>query len=153
MVYETFLNDLPGIGSVCSGGRYDNLTGLYAKEPLPGVGSSIGLDRLIAALESLGKLQEQQSYAQAAIACVHEDAGGAYQALAERFRQAGIACEVFPEAKKLTQQYILAEKKGARWVIIPGEDPINGPLTLREIRTRQDRENLNIEDSIALIRN
>ena len=54
IVYETFLDDLPSIGSVCSGGRYNNLASLYMKEQLPGVGSSIGLDRLLAALEELG---------------------------------------------------------------------------------------------------
>ncbi len=57
MVYETFLTDLPKIGSVCSGGRYDNLAGLYTKQSLPGVGASLGLDRLIAALEELKLLK------------------------------------------------------------------------------------------------
>ena len=52
-VYETFLTDLPGIGSVCSGGRYDNLASKYTKQVLPGVGASLGLDRLLAAMEEL----------------------------------------------------------------------------------------------------
>src|SRR5205823_4082269 len=52
-IYETFLLDLPKIGSVCSGGRYDNLAGLYTKQHLPGVGASLGLDRLVAAMEEL----------------------------------------------------------------------------------------------------
>jgi len=69
VVYETFLNDLPSIGSVCSGGRYDNLAGLYTKTKLPGVGASIGLDRLIAGLEQLGKLQSKGSYLDAEIFC------------------------------------------------------------------------------------
>ena len=56
-VYETFLSDLPGIGSVCSGGRYDNLAGLYTKQQLPGVGASLGLDRLLAAMEDLDLLR------------------------------------------------------------------------------------------------
>ena len=55
-IYETFLTDLPGIGSVCAGGRYDNLAGLYTKQPLPGVGASLGLDRLLAAMEELNLL-------------------------------------------------------------------------------------------------
>ena len=53
-IYETFLSDLPGIGSVCSGGRYDNLAGLFTSQKLPGVGASLGLDRLLAAMEELG---------------------------------------------------------------------------------------------------
>ncbi|MDR3172249.1 MAG: ATP phosphoribosyltransferase regulatory subunit, partial [Treponema sp.] len=151
IVYETFLNELPGIGSVCSGGRYDNLAGLYSKEPVSGVGSSIGLDRLIAALESLGKLASPPSYTQAVIACVHEAEAGLYQALAGKFRDAGIPCEVFLEEGKLTKQFILAEKKGARWLVIPGNEPLTSPLTLRDLGKRENREGLSWEEAAALI--
>jgi histidyl-tRNA synthetase len=151
VVFETFLTAMPEIGSVCSGGRYDDLAGLYSREKLTGVGSSIGLDRLIAALESLGKAGGRKSYAKAAIACVNEAAGGAYQALAERFRERGIPCEVFPEAEKLTRQFVLAEKKGIPWVVIPGEKPAESPLTLRELATRQDRKELSFEEAAAVL--
>ena len=57
-VFETFLDDLPGIGSVCSGGRYDNLAELYTKQELPGIGASLGLDRLLAAMEELGMIDK-----------------------------------------------------------------------------------------------
>src|SRR4029079_632243 len=57
-IYETFLTDLPKIGSICSGGRYDNLAGLFTKQELPGIGASLGLDRLVAALEGLGVVQK-----------------------------------------------------------------------------------------------
>jgi histidyl-tRNA synthetase len=148
IVYETFLNKLPGIGSVCSGGRYDDLAGLYMKEQVSGVGSSIGLDRLIAALESLGALKGQGSYAKAMIACVKEEDGGRYQALAEKFRTAGIDCEVFPEPKKLTQQFILAEKKGISWVIILESPPA---LTLRNLASRENREGLSFEEAVQAV--
>jgi histidyl-tRNA synthetase len=151
VVYETFLKDLPGIGSVCSGGRYDNLAGLYSREPITGVGASIGLDRLIAALEGLGKTGGAAAYALAAVACVREASGGVYQRLAGLFRERGIPCEVFPEAKKITQQFILAEKKGIPWVIVPGEDPLGGPLTLRDIGRRQSREVSGPEEAAAVI--
>jgi histidyl-tRNA synthetase len=147
-VYETFLTALPGIGSVCSGGRYDDLAGLYMKEQVSGVGSSIGLDRLIAALESLGTLKGQGSYAKAAIACIREEDGGLYQALAGKFRAAGINCEVFPEPKKLTQQFILAEKKGIPWVIISESPPA---LTLRNLAGRENREGLSFEEIVQNI--
>ena len=154
VVYETFLNDLPDIGSVCSGGRYDNLAALYSKEQLPGVGASIGLDRLIAALEALGRTEKRSSYAQVAIACINEQLGGKYQALAGQLRRAGVACEVFTEAKKLVQQYALAEKKGARWVIVCPEDAFSTEplrLTLRELATRTDTEGLSVEEIIAKV--
>ncbi|MDR1278813.1 MAG: histidine--tRNA ligase, partial [Treponema sp.] len=115
VVFETFLTALPDIGSVCSGGRYDDLAGLYSKEHITGVGASIGLDRLIAALESLGKFPGGAASARTAIACVAQEQSGRCQALAEQFRAAGIPCEVFLDEtgeKQLVKQFILAEKKG-----------------------------------------
>jgi histidyl-tRNA synthetase len=157
VVFETFLAGLPGIGSVCSGGRYDNLAGLYSKENITGVGASIGLDRLIAALESLGKLPGAAVYARTAVACLNQEQGGLYQSLAEKFRSAGIPCEVFPEeagagGKQLVKQFMLAEKKGIKWLVIPGDDFPDGPLTLRDLEARQNREDLSPEAIIAIIR-
>ncbi|MDR1635775.1 MAG: histidine--tRNA ligase [Treponema sp.] len=151
IVYETFLREDPSIGSVCSGGRYDNLAALYSKEAIPGVGSSIGLDRLIAAMENSGRLRSRPGYARLAIACLREDQGGVCQALAEQFRQRGIACEVFLEEGKLTKQFMLAEKKGEGWLIIPGDDPLHSPLTLRDLSKRENREGLSVEDIVSLI--
>jgi histidyl-tRNA synthetase len=157
IVYETFLKEMPEIGSVCSGGRYDNLAALYSKEAIPGVGSSIGLDRLIAALENLGTLKARPSYARLAIACVREEQGGACQALAEKFRSAGLACEVFleaagtPEGKQMIKQFMLAEKKGIRWLLIPGDNALTDTMTLRDLPARQNREGLSVEDVVKLL--
>jgi histidyl-tRNA synthetase len=159
VVFETFLNDLPDIGSICSGGRYDNLAGLYSKNKISGVGSSIGLDRMIAALESLGKLPAANITA-AAIACVKLEDSGRYQALARQFRQAGIPCDVFLEAaaeaaadsKQLIKQFVLAEKKGLRWMIIPGEDPLSDPLTVRDLAARRNSEGLSITEAVTTIK-
>ncbi|MDR2536036.1 MAG: histidine--tRNA ligase [Treponema sp.] len=151
IVYETFLNDLPDIGSVCSGGRYDNLTGLYSKETICGVGSSIGLDRLIAGLEALGKLEAKLTYSKVGIACIHEGAIGLYQVLAGKLREAGIPCEVFLEEGKLTKQFELAEKKGAQWLIIPGTEPLTDPLTLRDLKKRKNQEGLSWEEIIPIL--
>jgi histidyl-tRNA synthetase len=155
VVFETFLTGLPGIGSVCSGGRYDNLAGLYTKENITGVGASIGLDRLVAALESLGAFSGPRAYARAAIAGVKTEEAGRSQALAEKIRAAGIPCEVFLEeggGKQLVKQYILAEKKGIHWLVIPSGDPLKDPLTLRDLETRQNREGISAEAVIAQIR-
>jgi histidyl-tRNA synthetase len=153
VVFETFLDQLPGIGSVCSGGRYDNLAGLYSSERIPGVGASIGLDRLQAALEELGGGTARPGPG-AAVACLGEGEAGRAQALAEEFRARGLTCEVFLEPKKLTQQFILAEKRGIPWVIVPPEKAASpgGPLTLRNIPARESREGLTIEAAAALIR-
>ena len=152
IVFESFLNELPGIGSICSGGRYDNLVGLYSKDTMPGVGTSIGIDRLIAGLETLGRLEKVQSYASIAIACVDESSSGIYQALAERLREEGINCEVLLEEDKLTKQFQMAEKKGLRWLIIPdAEKPLAALLTLRDLKKREDHKGLSIEELIKLI--
>jgi histidyl-tRNA synthetase len=152
IVYETFLNDLPDIGSICSGGRYDNLAALYSKtsESISGVGSSIGLDRLLAALESLEKLPSANSCI-TAIACTDINKSGQYQILAQKLRQAGIPCEVFTEQEsQLVKQFVLAEKKGMRYIIIPN-DMSNGKITLRDIAKRQNTE-LSIEDYIKTVK-
>jgi histidyl-tRNA synthetase len=157
MVFETFLDAIPEIGSICSGGRYDNLAGLYSKENISGVGASIGLDRLIAALETLGRSTAEKSYSRLIIACTDEMRSGAYQALANRFRSQGIACEVLLETgkvsdgKALTRQYILAEKKGAKWLVIPGMDVFSGPLTLRNLEKRENYEGLSFDEAALIV--
>jgi len=162
VVFESFLADLPGIGSVCSGGRYDNLVGLYSKEPLTGVGASIGIDRLIAGLEALCRLEAEKSYARIAIACVSRAAAGssqagacqagAFQALAEKLREKGIPCEVFLEEDKLSRQFQMAEKKGHKWLIIPDtEKPLTGPFTLRDLAKRENREGLTMDEVMEFL--
>ncbi|MDR2729598.1 MAG: histidine--tRNA ligase [Treponema sp.] len=150
VVFETFLTEMPEIGSVCSGGRYDNLAGLYSKDSsISGVGSSIGLDRLLAALESLNKLPAAGAAA-VAVACVNPEHTGLYQSLARRFRSKGIPCEVFTEGdeKQLVKQYVLAEKKGMRYVIIPGKKPLDEPVTIRDLSKRQNTV-VSIEDAVG----
>ncbi len=121
-IYETFLDDLPQIGSVCSGGRYDNLAELYTKQKLPGVGASLGLDRLMAALEQLGQMEKSQSPVEVFLPYFVELRLGDYLKLAADLRQSGIGVEFYPEPKKLGQQLKYADKKGFRYAIIVGED-------------------------------
>jgi histidyl-tRNA synthetase len=121
-VYETFLSDLPEIGSVCSGGRYDNLAGLYTKQELPGVGASLGLDRLLAAMEKVGLLPPAVSPAPVLVVQFNADRLGDYEKIARALRQAGIGAEVYPEAKKIGQQLQYAERRGFRVALIAGPD-------------------------------
>ena len=121
-VYETFLTDLPGFGSVCSGGRYDNLAGLYTKQSLPGVGASLGLDRLLAAMEELNLLQKTATPAPVFIVQFAAERIGDYQRMARTLRAAGIGTEVFPDAKKIGPQLQYAEKRGFKLALIAGPD-------------------------------
>lgn len=121
-IYETVLGDLPGIGSVCSGGRYDDLASLYTKEKLPGIGASLGLDRLLAAMEELKLIDGRRVSAPLFLAFFDEARLADYQALAMRLRAAGIGVEFYPEAKKLGAQLKYADRRGFRHALIVGEN-------------------------------
>ena len=120
-IYETFLTDLRGLGSVCSGGRYDDLASLYTKEELPGIGASLGLDRLLAGLEELGLMESGASTAPVFVPFFASEHGERYTALLQKLRCAGIGCEFYPEPKKLGPQLKYADKKGFRLAVIVGE--------------------------------
>ena len=152
VVYETFLNDLPSIGSVCSGGRYDNLAGLYMKEKISGVGSSIGLDRLIAGLEQLGIISKKGSFVDLEIFCMDSSLAVEYQGLAQKLRNAGISCEVFPDAKKIGQQYNVTDKKGIKWgILMNAENAKKGVFVLKNLETREQFENCTVEQTVKII--
>ena len=121
-VFETFLLDLPDIGSVCSGGRYDDLAGLYTKQKLPGVGASLGLDRLLAGMEELKLLKSEATTAAVLIVQFSGERLGDYQRMARGLRAAGIGADVFPEAKKVGQQLQFAERRGFQVALIAGPD-------------------------------
>jgi histidyl-tRNA synthetase len=120
-IFETFLDALPGIGSVCSGGRYDNLAELFTSQQLPGIGASLGLDRLLAAMEELGMVPQSSTTAEVFIA--YFDAGRLheYLRLASQLRAAGLRVEVYPEPKKLGVQLKYADRRGFRVTLIAGE--------------------------------
>ena len=124
VIYETFLNALPKIGSVCSGGRYDNLAGLYTKQELPGVGASLGLDRLLEAMNQLNLIEKVST--PAPVFCVYfvESRLHDYLKLAARVRAAGIGCELFPEAKKIGKQLQYADRRGFRVALVAGDDEL-----------------------------
>ena len=139
-VYETFLTDLPAIGSVCSGGRYDNLAGKYTRQVLPGVGASLGLDRLLAAMEELHLLPAAQAPAPVLVVQFGSEHLGAYQHMARTLRAAGVGVEVYPEAKKLGQQLQYAEKRGFRAALIAGPDEFaRGAWKVKDLARRQER--------------
>jgi histidyl-tRNA synthetase len=121
LVLETTLNDLPAIGSVCSGGRYDNLAELYTNQQLPGIGASLGLDRLLAAMEELGLVEKVHTPAQVFIPYFDPAHLGDYFKLAARLRAAGLPVEVYPEPAKLGKQLQYADRKGFRVALIAGE--------------------------------
>ncbi|AMV33146.1 Histidine--tRNA ligase [Pirellula sp. SH-Sr6A] len=134
VVFETTLGDLPSIGSVCSGGRYDNLAGLYTKQHLPGIGASLGLDRLLAALEQLGRLPKHSSAADVFIALFDPTRLNDYFRLASIVRHAGYSVEVYPDGKKLAQQLKYADQRGFRVALIAGSDELErGTVQVKDL--------------------
>ena len=153
IVYETFLEKLPSIGSVCSGGRYDNLAGLYMKEKLPGVGSSIGLDRLIAGLSELGITNAKGSYLDVEIFNTDENLNVQGQEVAAKLRKEGISVEVFPDTVKINKQYSVTDKKQIPWgIMLSSNSETANTITLKNLKTREIFESISIEDAARKIK-
>jgi histidyl-tRNA synthetase len=138
-IYETFLTDKPDIGSVCSGGRYDNLAELYTSQKLPGVGASLGLDRLLAAMEELNMLGAASTPAPVIIFQFSAENIGDYQRMARLIRAAGVGVEVYADAKKLGPQFQYAEKRGFRVGLIAGPDEFaRGEWKIKDLARREE---------------
>ena len=152
-VYETTMLDHPEIGSICSGGRYDNLAEYYTDKQLPGVGISIGLTRLFFVLEDQGYLNDQLNTAPADVLILPmtEDLSHAI-ALATQLRAAGIRTQIHAEQKKFKQKISYADKLSIPYAIFLGEDEISsGVATVKDLRTGQQVK-LSPADAIAHIR-
>jgi len=119
-VFETFLAEIPEIGSVCSGGRYDDLASVYTKQRLPGVGASLGIDRLLAALEEIGRLATTAAGPSVLMTMFEGSRSADYVGLAAMLRRGGLSVELYPEARKLVHQLKYADRKGHRLVVIIG---------------------------------
>ena len=124
-VYETTMLDHPEIGSICSGGRYDNLAEYYTDKILPGVGISIGLTRLFYVLNEQGMLNPEMNTAPADVLILPmtEDLTAAI-ALATQLRQAGVRTQLYTEQKKFKQKMSYADKIGVPYVVFLGEDEV-----------------------------
>ena len=137
-VYETTLLDHPEIGSVCSGGRYDDLAGYYTEKKLPGVGISIGLTRLFYVLDEQGLLNPELPSAPAdALVLPMGDAAPAI-ALAEELRRGGLRVQFYGEQKKFKQKMAYADKLGVPFAVLLGEDEIaEGKCSVKNMTTGQ----------------
>ena len=136
-VYETTLLDHPQIGSVCSGGRYDDLAGYYTDKTLPGVGISIGLTRLFYVLDEQGLLNPELPAAPADVLVLPmtEDAAPAI-ALAETLRCGGLRVQLYAEQKKFKQKMSYADKLGVPYAVLLGEDELaQGKCSVKDMRT------------------
>ena len=136
-VYETTLLDHPEIGSVCSGGRYDNLAGYYTNQQLPGVGISIGLTRLFYVLDEQGLLNpEMNTCACDALVIPMTQSPAAAIAMAQSLRAAGVRTQVYGEQKKFKQKMTYANKLGVPYIVLLGDDEIaSGKCSVKDMRS------------------
>ena len=144
-VYETTLLDHPEIGSVCSGGRYDNLAEFYTDKQLPGVGISIGLTRLFYVLGEQGMLNDEL------VLPMTEDLSPAI-ALATQLRQAGIRTQLHCEQKKFKAKISYADKLSIPYVIFLGEDEINAGVVACKDMKSGEQTKLNTQETIDRIK-
>ena len=151
-VYETTLLDHPEIGSVCSGGRYDNLAGYYTDRQLPGVGISIGLTRLFYVLSEQNMLSETWNTAPADVLVLPmtDDLTPAIE-LATELRQTGIRTQLYTEAKKFKAKIQYADKLSIPYVIFLGEDEIAaGTLSVKDLKAGE-QVSVSRENAINII--
>ncbi|WP_026293302.1 histidine--tRNA ligase [Rudaea cellulosilytica] len=140
-VYETTLNEHPQIGSICSGGRYENLASNYTKSKLPGVGISIGATRLFWQLREAKLIDTAQSTVKVLVTQMDEAQLPVYLELATQLRNGGIPTEVVLDGGKLAKQFKYADRAGIRFVVVLGEDEIaKGTVTVKDLRKEDQFE-------------
>jgi histidyl-tRNA synthetase len=140
-VYETQIDAHPEFGSVCSGGRYDDLAGHYTKSKLPGVGISIGLTRLFDQLNANGLLAARASSVQVLIAQMDPALAETYLALASELRAAGFNVDCWLEPAKLDKQIKFADKSGIPFVLLLGaEEAAKGTVMVKNMAAKTQNE-------------
>ena len=152
-VYETEMTQHPEIGSVCSGGRYDNLAEYYTDKQLPGVGISIGLTRLFYVLNEQGLLSQELITApcDALVLPMTEELGPAVAA-ATALRLGGVRTQLYGEKKKFKAKMSYADKLGVPFVVLLGEDEIReGVVSLKNMNSGE-QEKLSVDEAAAVIR-
>ena len=152
-VYETMMLDHPEIGSICSGGRYDNLAEYYTDKLLPGVGISIGLTRLFYILNEQNMLNEARNTAPADILILPmtEDLSPAVE-LATRFRTAGIRVQLYSEQKKFKAKMNYADKTGVPYVVFLGEDEVRECVIACKDMVSGEQTKLSFEETLERVR-
>lgn len=141
IIYETTLKDVPQLGSVCSGGRYDNLVKALGGPDMPAVGTSIGVDRLFDGLQQLGKLKEARTTTEVLVTNFGAEHTPDYMRVARALRDAGFASEVYYDPDKIGKQLKFANKMRIPYVVIMGpQEAQNGVGVIKSLETGEQIE-------------
>jgi histidyl-tRNA synthetase len=135
-IYETFVHERENFGSVMSGGRYDDLLGMFLKNSVPAVGICVGIDRLISVLDDMGLLEKRTGVTDVYMVLFDQTNYGELAGLAREIRRANVNVELSLSASKLGKQFKAAEKKGCRWVVIAGEQELaSGEVKVKDLES------------------
>ncbi len=145
MVFETVLPDQPEFGSICSGGRYDGLIDMFSEKPLPAVGASIGIDRLLDAMREMNLIKPIQTV-KALVLNLDESLREDYIKLVSDLREAGISSELYYQAAKLDKQFKYAEGKSIEYAVIMGQDEKSRNVVKIKNITSRDQEEIALAD-------
>lgn len=152
IVYETTVNGWEAFGSVASGGRYDNLASLFTPRRLPGVGASIGLDRLLALLDEAGRLPKATTTAAVLVANFPGADATIPFKVAARLRAAGLGVEVYPDPISIGKQMGYGSARGHRVAVIVGPDEqAKGVFALRQLANRHERKDIPLADLVDVV--
>lgn len=153
IVYESVLTRLPSVGSVCSGGRYDDLTKTFSKQKMSGVGASIGIDRLLSAMKELEMMKNNSTSARALLVCM-DNAYLAYtHALAESLRRSKISVEVYPDITRLKKPFSYANALGHEFVLVVGESEFaTKTITLKNMTSGMQMEEISFLKALELLK-
>ena len=153
IVFESFIIDRMDFGSVCSGGRYDNLTGLYSKQKVSGIGASFGLDRLLAVLEDKAAVEKKSTVSEVIIFQLDEKFIPHYFNMAIHLQEFGINAEVISQKQKLAAQFKYAERLGVEWVIIAGDNEFAAKAyNLKNVKTGEEEKSIDLGTIIQRIK-
>lgn len=149
IVFETFIDALPNFGSISSGGRYNGLVSRFSKQEIPGIGGSIGVDRLLAALDELGD-EDKASRDGVFIAIADEDARLYGFEMAKTLRSAGIKGDLALKPSKLGQQFKYADRRLFRYVITLGGDELAGQcFSMKDLETGAEEKQVPLGDLLS----
>jgi histidyl-tRNA synthetase len=152
VVFETTLDSIPGFGSIASGGRYDNLAERFSNRSLPGVGGSIGLDRLMSGLEEINRLPQPKTK-MLFIAIATDDALGLANTLAANLRHEGIACDIGLTTGKVGNQFKHADRLGCPFVITIGtEELLHATYNVKNMKSGGETKSLPLANVVEHMR-
>ena len=152
LVYETFLDDLPQVGSVMSGGRYDDLVGMFSGKELPAIGISLGIDRLLYAWSEIGLIETSSQPAEVLVVLFSEESAPASFSAASGLRHEGINTMVYPKAAKVKKQLQFAQKSGIPYVVVIGDEELKkGTVQFRDMDAGSQDE-ISLSDAVTRIK-